>query len=225
MDVILFGPPGAGKGTQATAVAEHMAVPHLSTGDIFRRHLKEGTALGLLARSFMDKGQLVPDDVVVDIVTSRLADDDAAQGVLFDGFPRTVRQAELLSDWLGSHGRSIGCVVNLEVPDAVVVARLSGRRTCMSCGATYHAEHNPPSVEVVCDRCGGDVVQRDDDRESTVRARIETYHRDTAPVLAWLRCNATVVDINANQAIETVRGAVLAALGGDVCAPGLADQP
>lgn len=212
MDVILFGPPGAGKGTQATAVSGHLGVPHVSTGDIFRRHLKQGTELGTLARSYMDVGQLVPDDVVVNIVASRLEEADATAGVLFDGFPRTVRQAELLTEWLVAHGRRVDQVLNLEVPDAVVVGRLSGRRTCMNCGATYHAEHNPPAQAGVCDPCGGDVVQRDDDREETVRARIETYHRDTAPVLAWLRENGQVVDIDANQAIDVVRGAVLDAL-------------
>lgn len=212
MDVILFGPPGAGKGTQATAVAEHLGVPHVSTGDIFRKHLKSGTELGQLARSFMDKGQLVPDDVVVDIVASRLEEPDARGGVLFDGFPRTVRQAELLAEWLVAHGRRIDRVVNLQVPDAVVIGRLSGRRSCLGCGATYHVEYNPPGVAGVCDRCGGDVVQRDDDQESTVRARIETYHRDTAPVLAWLRSNTSVADINADQAIDIVRKEALASL-------------
>lgn len=212
MDVILFGPPGAGKGTQATAVAEHISAPHVSTGDIFRRHLKQGTELGVLARTYMDRGQLVPDDVVVNIVASRLDEADALGGVLFDGFPRTVRQAELLTEWLVGHGRRIDQVINLEVPDAVVIGRLSGRRTCMSCGATYHAEHNPPAAAGVCDRCGGDVVQRDDDREETVKARIETYHRDTAPVLAWLRANSSVADIDANQAIDAVREAVLSSL-------------
>jgi adenylate kinase len=212
MDVVLFGPPGAGKGTQAAAVAERLSVPHVSTGDIFRRHLKDGTELGLLARSFMDRGQLVPDDVVVSIVASRLEDADASGGVLFDGFPRTVRQAELLSAWLVAHDRTVDRVLNLRVPDAVVVARLSGRRTCMACGATYHAVYNAPTQAGRCDRCEGDVIQREDDREETVRARLETYHRDTAPVLAWLRANASVADIDANQRIETVRAAVLGAL-------------
>lgn len=212
MDVILFGPPGAGKGTHATAVSEHLGVPHVSTGDIFRRHLKQGTELGLLARSFMDQGQLVPDDVVVDIVASRLGDTDALGGVLFDGFPRTVRQAELLAAWLEGHGRSIDRVLNLVVPDQVVVGRLSGRRTCMACGATFHVEHNPPARVGECDRCGGEVVQRADDQESTVRARIETYHRETAPVLDWLKAHTSVVDIDANQGIDTVRGVVLRAL-------------
>jgi adenylate kinase len=212
MDVILFGPPGAGKGTQATAVSGHLAVPHVSTGDIFRKHLKGGTELGRVARSYMDQGQLVPDDVVVDIVTSRLAEPDAQGGVLFDGFPRTVRQAELLAEWLTTNGRCVDRVVNLQVPDSVVVARLSGRRTCLGCGATYHVDHNPPATPGSCDRCGGEVVQRDDDREATVKARIETYHRDTAPVLAWLRRHSVVVDLDANQPIDVVRAEALAAL-------------
>ena len=148
-------------------------MPHVSTGDIFRKHLKEGTEAGQLARSFMDRGQLVPDDVVVDIVASRLTESDAVDGALFDGFPRTVRQAELLQKWLVDHGRKIDLVLNLGVPDEVVVARLSGRRTCMSCGATYHVSHNPPTTAGVCDRCSGEVVQRDDDHEETVRAQLK----------------------------------------------------
>lgn len=212
MDVILFGPPGAGKGTQATAVSQHLGVPHVSTGDIFRRHLKEGTELGQAARKYMEQGQLVPDPVVVDIVATRLQEADARNGVLFDGFPRTVNQARLLQDWLVRHGRRVGLAINLEVPDAVVVARLSGRRTCLGCGATYHVDHNPPASAACCDVCGGEVVQRKDDRPETVSDRIETYHRDTAPVLAWLRDNAQVVDIDANQPIDEVRSAVLGAV-------------
>lgn len=212
MDLILFGPPGAGKGTQAGAVSAALSVPHVSTGDIFRKHLKAGTALGLLARSFMDKGQLVPDEVVVDIVASRLEDADAVAGALFDGFPRTVAQAELLQAWLVGHGRRLDGVLNLVVPDAVVVARLAGRRTCLGCGGTYHVDHNPPASAGVCDRCGGQVVQRDDDREETVRARIETYHRETRPVLDWLRKQTSVVDIDADQPIDEVGAAVQAAL-------------
>ena len=204
MDVILFGPPGAGKGTQATSVSDRLSVPHVSTGDIFRRHLKEGTELGQLARTFIDLGQLVPDEVVVNIVASRLTENDANEGALFDGFPRTVRQAELLNEWLQSNGRKIDLVLNLGVPDEVVVARLSGRRTCLSCGATYHIHHNPPQSDGDCDRCEGEVVQRDDDSENTVRARIETYHRETAPVLTWLRKLGVVQDIDANQDIGRV---------------------
>ena len=212
MDVILFGPPGAGKGTQATAISQALSIPHISTGDIFRKHLKEGTDLGQLARSYMDKGQLVPDKVVCDIVASRLVEDDCKDGALLDGFPRTVPQAEMLSDWLGSQGRSVGAVVNLHVDDAILVARLSGRRTCLSCGATYHVDNNPPTEMGSCDRCGGEVVQRKDDTAETVQARLETYARDTAPVLAWLSPRATVHTVDGAQPIDQVQDAILGAL-------------
>ena len=212
MDVILFGPPGAGKGTQASAVCETLRIPHVSTGDIFRRHLREGTELGLLAKSYMSRGELVPDETVVDIVATRLSESDAGQGVLFDGFPRTVNQAELLDAWLRRNGRQVDVVVNLVVPDEVVHARLSGRRSCMACGATYHVLHKPPTEAGVCDRCGSDVVQRDDDKDETVWRRLETYHAQTAPVLEWARGNTRVVDVEADQGIAEVRIAVIAAV-------------
>lgn len=216
MDVILFGPPGAGKGTQASDVTDFLGIPQVSTGDIFRRHLKEGTPLGLMARGYMDRGDLVPDEVVVDIVASRLGEANCARGALFDGFPRTVRQAELLSQWLTAHGRQIDLVLNLQVPDELLVARLSGRRTCMSCGATYHAQNNPPRSAGVCDRCGGEVVQRKDDAEETVRSRLETYHRDTAPVLAWLAERLGVITLDGSRPIAevgaTIRGHLQALL-------------
>lgn len=212
MDVILFGPPGAGKGTQATAITRALNVPQVSTGDIFRRHLKEGTPLGLLARGYMDRGELVPDDVVVQIVASRLEEPDSANGALFDGFPRTVRQAELLADWLAARGRAINAVICLYVADEIVVERLSGRRTCLSCGATYHVQYNPTQVPAVCDRCGGEVVQRRDDAEDTVRARLATYHRETTPVLAWLGERVGVVTLDGSGPIEQVERSVLAQL-------------
>lgn len=212
MDVILFGPPGAGKGTQASAICEALSIPHISTGDIFRKHLKEGTDLGELAKTYMNKGQLVPDSVVCDIVASRLVESDCSGGALLDGFPRTVVQAEMLSSWLDSQGRSVGAVVNLEVDDTILVTRLSGRRTCMSCGATYHVSNNPPASAGSCDRCGGDVVQRKDDSEETVRARLETYSRDTAPVLAWLKPRTTVHTVDGAQPIDQVQAAILDAI-------------
>jgi adenylate kinase len=214
MDVILFGPPGAGKGTQAAAICGALSIPHISTGDIFRKHLKEGTDLGELAKSYMNKGNLVPDSVVCDIVASRLIEEDCAGGALLDGFPRTVAQAEMLSSWLETQGRQVGAVVNLEVENQVLVARLSGRRTCMSCGATYHVANNPPAQENVCDRCAGEVVQRKDDSEETVRARLETYARDTAPVLAWLKPRAKVYTVDGAQPIDEVRSAILDAIQG-----------
>jgi len=189
-----------------------LSIPHVSTGDIFRKHLKEGTDLGELAKSYMNKGQLVPDSVVCDIVASRLVEDDCAGGALLDGFPRTVAQAEMLDAWLEGQGRSVGAVVNLEVDDQILVARLSGRRTCMACGATYHISNNPPANSDTCDRCSGEVVQRKDDTEDTVRARLETYARDTAPVLAWLKPRATVHTVDGARPIQEVQGAILDAI-------------
>lgn len=208
MDVILFGPPGAGKGTQATAAAAFLGIPHVSTGDIFRKHLKEGTPLGLLAKSFMDQGGLVPDEVVVDIVASRLDEEDAREGVLFDGFPRTVVQARLLVERLANAGRRVDVVINLAVDDRVIVSRLSGRRTCLSCGATYHSVNNPPSESGRCDRCDGEVVQRPDDSEGTVASRLETYHAQTAPVLEWFRGRSPVLDIDADRSILEVEQSI-----------------
>jgi adenylate kinase len=214
MDVILFGPPGAGKGTQAAAICDALSIPHISTGDIFRKHLKEGTDLGQLAKSYINSGKLVPDSVVCDIVASRLVEQDCAGGALLDGFPRTVAQAEMLGEWLEGQGRSVGAVINLEVDSAILVPRLSGRRTCLSCGATYHVAHNPPSEDNICDRCHGEVVQRKDDVEETVKARLETYSKDTAPVLSWLKPRATVHTIDGAQPIAQVRGAILDAIQG-----------
>ena len=214
MDVILFGPPGAGKGTQASAICDALSIPHVSTGDIFRKHLKEGTELGELAKSYMNKGQLVPDSVVCEIVASRLVETDCERGALLDGFPRTVAQAEMLATWLEGEGRSVGAVVNLEVEDTVLVSRLSGRRTCMNCGATYHVSNNPPAESGTCDRCGGEVVQRKDDSEETVRARLDTYARDTAPVLAWLTPRSKVYTVDGAQPIDRVQAAILDAIRG-----------
>jgi adenylate kinase len=212
MDIILFGPPGAGKGTQATAVSESADIVHVSTGDIFRHHLKNGTPLGEKVRGFISEGKLVPDAVVMEVVASRLDEDDARDGVLFDGFPRTVNQADLLRAWLKERGRDVDVVLNLVVPDEVVEARLSGRRSCLSCGATYHVVHSPPGPDNRCMKCEDTVVQRKDDKAETVRKRIATYHAETSPVLAWARGAVKVVDVNADQAITTVRSEVLAAL-------------
>ena len=208
MEVIVFGPPGAGKGTQATAISEFLSIPHISTGDIFRYHLKNGTELGLLARGYIDKGQLVPDRVVCDIVASRLAEEECQGGTLLDGFPRTVAQAEMLFDWLAGQGRQVGAVINLEVDNAVLVPRLSGRRTCLSCGATYHVDHNPPGAGGECTRCSAEVVQRDDDKEETVLARLETYSRDTQPVLSWLETRSPVHTVDGAEAIDAVGAAI-----------------
>jgi adenylate kinase len=211
MNVALFGPPGSGKGTQARDVSAALGVPHVATGDIFRRHLKEGTELGRLARSYMDLGQLVPDSVTCDLVASRLSEADAAGGVLLDGFPRSVPQARWLTGWLRERGTRIHHVINLQVPDAVIIERLSGRRVCLGCGATYHVVYAPPP-EGGCATCGGAVVQRKDDREEVVLERLEVYARETAPVLDVLREGATVHDIVGTGAVEDIRARIFAAL-------------
>jgi adenylate kinase len=183
--LVLFGPPGAGKGTQAAFLCDELGIPQVATGDIFRKHLKEGTPLGELARSYMDKGQLVPDEVVWDLVEHRLSEEDCDGGVLLDGFPRSVRQAELLVDWSKRVGRKVDSVLALEVADEHLLARLTGRRTCLSCGGTYHVQFNPTATEGHCDRCGGEVVQRSDDTAETVQKRLDTYHDQTKPVLTY----------------------------------------
>ena len=213
MVIALFGPPGAGKGTQAAFLRDELGVPHVATGDIFRHHLKNNTELGRLAKSFMEKGQLVPDDVVWKLVQDRLSQDDCARGVLLDGFPRSVPQAQSLVGWLESVGRKLDRVVALEVDDAELVARLSGRRTCTGCQATYHAQHAPTAVEGVCDRCGGEVIQRKDDSEETVRARLATYARETAPVLGFLDTLGVVERVEGSGTIESITQRIRLAIG------------
>lgn len=210
MFVVLFGPPGAGKGTQATGISELLGIPQVSTGDIFRRHLKEGTALGREARGYMDAGALVPDGLVFEIAKTRLEEPDAGAGALLDGFPRTLPQAGFLDAWLEEDGRRVGLVVNLLVPDEEVVRRMSGRRTCVSCGATWHVVANPTRQEGICDRCGSELVQRVDDKEETVRARLQTYHAQTRPIVDHYRVKGVVLDVDGTGAIEAVSGRVLA---------------
>lgn len=199
-----MGLPGAGKGTQAEKIVEQYSIPHISTGDMFRAAMKEETELGLKAKSFMDKGELVPDDVTIGIVRERLSKPDCDKGFLLDGFPRTVPQAEALEDILSDLNKSINFVINIDVDHQLLMARLTGRRICKSCGATYHLVFNPPAKEGTCDRCGGELYQRADDNEETVQNRLEVNMQQTTPLLNFYEAKGYLQNINGQQDIEDV---------------------
>ena len=182
MKIIMLGAPGAGKGTQAKMIAEKFGVPHISTGDIFRANIKEGTELGIEAKKYMDQGLLVPDELTVKILLDRVAKEDCAGGYVLDGFPRTIPQAEVLDAALDKLNEKIDYAVNVDVPDENIVKRMSGRRACLKCGATFHIEHIPPKQEGICDSCGGELVLRDDDKQETVQNRLKVYHDQTQPL-------------------------------------------
>lgn len=213
MIIILLGPPGAGKGTQAGAVSEKYNIPHISTGDIFRANLKDGTSLGLEAKKYMDAGALVPDELVVRIVGDRLNASDASGGALLDGFPRTVAQAEALSDYLSQKDRQVDHCLCLEVPDAVLVARLAGRRMCRGCGAGFHIEFSPPPADGRCNQCGGEIYQRDDDMEATIQNRLKVYHEQTSPLVEWYKERGLLRAIDGQGPVEEVKQRIFAALG------------
>jgi len=185
MRIILLGPPGAGKGTQAAMLVKEFAVPHISTGDMFRAAIKEGTEMGTKAKAYMDQGQLVPDEVVIGIVKERLTQEDCQKGFILDGFPRTVPQADALQEVLKNLKMDLSAVVNLEVSEDELVTRLSGRRVCKNCGASYHIHFSPAKSEGVCDACGGELYQRDDDQEATIRKRLEVYRNQTSPLIEY----------------------------------------
>ena len=213
MIIILLGPPGAGKGTQAGAIAEKANLPHVSTGDIFRANLKEGTPLGLEARKYMDAGTLVPDELVVRLVADRLSAPDAREGALLDGFPRTAPQAEALTAFLAGSGKTVTHCLSLEVPDAALLTRLAGRRLCRNCGAGYHVSFSPPPADGRCGRCGGEIYQRDDDREEIVKHRLEVFHRETTPLTHWYGEHGLLKTIDGEGPIEEVAKRIFAALG------------
>lgn len=204
MHIILMGPPGAGKGTQATLLAEQDGIPHVSTGDIFRANLSQGTPLGRLAKGYMDAGKYVPDDVTNAIVKDRLAKDDCKKGFILDGFPRTADQAVTLDAMLSDLGLSLRAVVNIEVPDSLLVERAEGRRVCRNCGATYHVKFSPPKKDAVCDRCEGELYQRSDDNAEKVSVRLQEYHGKTAPVLEYYRAKGLVHVVKGDQTMEMV---------------------
>ena len=185
MKIIMLGAPGAGKGTQAKMIAEKYGIPHVSTGDIFRANIKNGTELGMEAKKYMDQGQLVPDELTVKILLDRVAQDDCKNGYVLDGFPRTIPQAEVLDKALTELGDAIDFAIDVNVPDENIVKRMSGRRACLSCGTTYHIEHIPPKKEGICDKCGQELVLRDDDKPETVLNRLKVYHDQTQPCLLY----------------------------------------
>lgn len=202
--MIFLGPPGAGKGTQAKMIVDKFQIPQISTGDMLREALKEGTELGKKAKEFMDSGALVPDEVVIGIVRERLSKADCANGFILDGFPRTIPQAEALESVVESLGKEITNVISLDVDDTLLIERLSGRRTCRSCGAMYHIAFNVPKEQGVCDKCGGELFQRDDDKEETIVKRLETYKKQTEPLVNYYEVKGNLNVISAEGDIEDI---------------------
>ena len=212
MRLILLGPPGAGKGTQAQFIASHLSVPKISTGDIFRMHVSQGTALGHEAKRYMTAGDLVPDEVTIAMVEERLDEDDARDGFLLDGFPRNEAQAQVLDKFLAERGEPLSVVLELVVDDDEVVRRLSGRRTCTECAHVWHIVFDPPASEGICDQCGGDLFQRADDREETIRHRLEVYADQTAPLVGYYASRGLLEGIDATGPVEDVTARAVASL-------------
>ena len=204
MKIILLGSPGAGKGTQAKMLEEHYNVPHISTGDILRTDINNNTELGKEAKKYIDQGLLVPDGLVVHLVINRVAKDDCKNGYIFDGFPRNIPQAEVLDKGLKSFNDKIDIVINIEVLDESIVKRMSGRRVCLKCGATYHVEHNPPKADNICDVCGSQLILRDDDKPETVISRLKVYHEETKPLIDYYKDKNLLVNIDGLRPIGVV---------------------
>ena len=213
MKIIMLGAPGAGKGTQAKMIAEKYGIPHVSTGDIFRANIKNGTELGMEAKKYMDQGQLVPDELTVKILLDRVAQDDCKNGYVLDGFPRTIPQAEVLDKALTELGDAIDFAIDVNVPDENIVKRMSGRRACLSCGTTYHIEHIPPKKEGICDACGSELVLRDDDKPETVKNRLDVYHKQTQPLIDFYEAKGILKSVDGTVPMEDVFAAITEILG------------
>ena len=210
---VLLGPPGAGKGTQAVRLVEKYEIPHISAGDIFRKNIKEGTELGKKAQEYMNAGALVPDELVVDLVKDRLQQDDCKNGFLLDGFPRTIFQAEKLDEFLSESNLKMDIVINLKVEKEALIKRLTGRRVCKDCGASYHIVNIPPKKEGVCDICGGELIQRKDDNIETVENRINVYEEQTAPLIGYYKEAGSLVDFDGEASLDEVFDAIVQAIG------------
>lgn len=213
MKIIMLGAPGAGKGTQAKMIADKYQIPHISTGDIFRANIKNGTELGKEAKKYMDQGLLVPDELTVKILLDRVAQDDCKNGYVLDGFPRTIPQAEVLEEALTKLGDKIDYAINVEVPDENIVKRMGGRRACVNCGATYHIEHVPPKKEGICDNCGSELILRDDDKPETVKNRLSVYHKQTQPLIDFYNGKGVLRTVDGTVDMKDVFNAIVAILG------------
>ncbi len=213
MKIIMLGAPGAGKGTQAKMIADKYGVPHISTGDIFRANIKDGTELGKKAKTYMDQGLLVPDELVVDLVVDRFKNDDCKNGYVLDGFPRTIPQAEALDAALAKTNDSMDYAINIDVPDDNIITRMGGRRACVGCGATYHVVNIPPKKEGICDRCGGELILRDDDKPETVKKRLDVYHEQTQPLIDYYTKKGIIKDVDGTKAMDDVFKAIVSILG------------
>ncbi|HBT20950.1 MAG TPA: adenylate kinase [Peptococcaceae bacterium] len=215
MRIILLGPPGSGKGTQAEFIKKKLGISHISTGDMFRKAIEEGTELGRKAKEYLDSGQLVPDEITVGIVRERLNESDCERGFLLDGFPRTVTQAEALDEILKEKGVELDAVININVSREELIKRLTGRRICRNCGATYHIIFNPPAVENTCDKCGGELYQRKDDTEETIINRLEVYKKQTEPLIQYYENRGILKNIDGGQSIDEVTREIGISLGRD----------
>ena len=213
MKIIMLGAPGAGKGTQAKRIAEKYTIPHISTGDIFRANIKNGTELGKKAKEYMDQGALVPDELTCDLVMDRIQQDDCKNGFVLDGFPRTIPQAEALDEALNKIGQKMDYAIDVDVPDENIVNRMGGRRACLSCGATYHVEFNPTKAEGICYACGAQTVLRDDDKPETVQKRLTVYHDQTQPLIDYYKKQNILKSVDGTQPMEAVFDAIIGILG------------
>ncbi|MBQ4283935.1 MAG: adenylate kinase [Lachnospira sp.] len=213
MKIIMLGAPGAGKGTQAKRIAAQYTIPHISTGDIFRANIKNNTELGQKAKTYMDKGELVPDELVVDLIMDRFKQADCTNGYVLDGFPRTIPQAEALDAALNAQGENVDFAINVEVPDENIINRMSGRRACVGCGATYHIKYNPTKVEDVCDACGEKLILRDDDKPETVKNRLSVYHEQTQPLIDYYEKKGVLAEVDGTKDMEDVFNAIVSVLG------------